>query len=53
MFTLNILIIDYYTPSEGYVAMVRPWYKAALESSPNISRGIPFTEAKTKSGLFH
>lgn len=39
------LVINDYTPPEGFDSTVRPWYVAALESYPNISSGVPYREA--------
>jgi len=47
----NTLIIYNYTPPPGYVAMIRPWYLAAVESAPDISKGLTYTEAKTGEWL--
>ncbi|WP_126993197.1 sensor domain-containing diguanylate cyclase [Thermosipho globiformans] len=46
----SILIYNY-TPPEGFNPKVRPWYKAAIESYPKISNGIPYKEIKTKEWL--
>ncbi len=45
------LLINNYTPPEGYDPRTRPWYQAALESAPNISGGTPYREAKTREWL--
>lgn len=45
------LLINNYTPPDGFNPKIRPWYKSALESSPEISGGIPYEEAVTKEWL--
>ncbi len=45
------LLINDYTPPEGFDPRVRPWYRAALKSAPHISPGIPYREIKTKKWL--
>ncbi len=45
------LLINNYTPPEGYNPVVRPWYQVAIESAPNISDGLPYKEIKTKEWL--
>jgi len=47
----GLLLINDYVPPEGYDPTVRPWYVAALGSSPEISEGIPYREIKTKEWL--
>jgi diguanylate cyclase (GGDEF)-like protein len=46
-----MLLINNYTPPPGFDPTVRPWYKAAIKSFPNISQGIPYQEIKTKEWL--
>ncbi len=45
------LLINNYTPPEGYNPVVRPWYRVAIESAPNISDGLPYQEIQTKEWL--
>jgi len=45
------LLINGYVPPLGYNSTVRPWYRAALESKPNISKGVPYKEIKSKKWL--
>jgi len=45
------LLINDYTPPEGYDPRVRPWYLAALESHPEVSGGIPYREIKSGEWL--
>jgi len=45
------LLINNYIPPEGYNPAARPWYQAAIESSPDISEGLPYKEIKTKEWL--
>ncbi|WP_281951261.1 sensor domain-containing diguanylate cyclase [Nitrosophilus kaiyonis] len=47
----GLLLINNYTPPPGFNPVIRPWYKAALKSFPNISQGIPYQEIKTKEWL--
>ncbi len=47
----GFLLINDYTPPPNYNPLNRPWYKAALKSKPNISRGVPYQEIKTKKWL--
>jgi hypothetical protein len=48
----GLLLINDYEPAEGYDPRVRPWYRAALESRPKPTGGIPYREFKTKELLF-
>ncbi|MFK5882554.1 MAG: diguanylate cyclase [Sulfurospirillum sp.] len=45
------LLINDYIPPANYNPKVRPWYKAALKARPNITRGVPYQEIKTKKWL--
>ncbi|CCK82248.1 sensor domain-containing diguanylate cyclase [Desulfobacula toluolica] len=45
------LLINNYTPPEGYNSVVRPWYQEAIKSAPDISGGLPYKEIKTKEWL--
>lgn len=45
------LLINNYTPPEGYNPVIRPWYQVAIEAAPNISEGLPYKEIKTKEWL--
>ncbi len=47
----GFLLINDYTPPEGFDPTVRPWYKAALKSAPHISPGVPYREIKTRKWL--
>ena len=47
----GLLLINNYTPPNGYNPVVRPWYQAAIKSAPNISAGLPYREIKTKEWL--
>ena len=47
----GLLLINNYEPPKGFDPTVRPWYKAALQSAPNVSNGIPYQEIKTKEWL--
>ncbi len=46
-----MLLINEYTPVEGYDPTVRPWYTAAMEEKPAVSIGLPYREAKTQEWL--
>jgi len=45
------LLINNYTPPDGYDPRVRPWYTAAIDKYPNLSVGLPYQEAKTEKWL--
>lgn len=45
------LLINNYTPPKDYDPTTRPWYRAALNSAPKISGGIPYREIKTNEWL--
>ena len=45
------LLINNYTPPEGYDPVIRPWYQVAIDAAPNISDGLPYKEIKTKKWL--
>ncbi|WP_084043352.1 sensor domain-containing diguanylate cyclase [Lebetimonas sp. JS138] len=47
----KMLLINNYTPPPGFDPTIRPWYRAAIKSFPNISQGIPYREIKTKEWL--
>lgn len=47
----GFLLIEGYTPPEGYDARLRPWYKSAVEKYPDISVGLPYQDAKTEEWL--
>ncbi|MCP4551668.1 MAG: diguanylate cyclase [Bacteroidetes bacterium] len=47
----GFLLINNYTPPEGYNPVIRPWYQVAIEAAPNISDGLPYKEIKTKEWL--
>jgi len=47
----GMLVINDYIPPKGFNPVVRPWYKYALKSFPNVSDGIPYKEIKTKEWL--
>lgn len=48
----GLLLINDYEPAEGYDPRVRPWYRAALESRPRPTGGIPTGSSKQKSFCF-
>ncbi|MDF1615765.1 diguanylate cyclase [Desulfurivibrio dismutans] len=45
------LLINDYTPPEGFYAPARPWYIAAIAKKPEQSFGLPYREAKTNEWL--
>lgn len=45
------LLINHYTPPADYNAVIRPWYQAAIESSPRISDGVPYQDINSKEWL--
>lgn len=47
----GLLSINDYEPPEGYNPVTRPWYTAAVKTSPEISEGKPYKEIKTKKWL--
>ncbi len=47
----GMLVINDYTPPEGFDATERPWYSAALEQKPYISTGLPYREINTGEWL--
>jgi len=42
----GLLIINDYTPPQDFNISDRPWYKAAVESSPQTSIGLPYREVR-------
>ncbi len=47
----GLLLINDYTPPEGYDPTDRPWYIAAVEEMPETSIGLPYQEANTEEWL--
>ena len=47
----GFLLINDYTPPEGYDPTDRPWYIAAVEEKSETSIGLPYQEAKTEEWL--
>ncbi len=45
------LLINDYVPPPGFDSTLRPWYIAAVESSPEQSIGLPYREATTNEWL--
>jgi diguanylate cyclase (GGDEF)-like protein len=45
------LLINNYTPPEGFNPVVRPWYQAAIKAAPGISGGVPYKEIKSEEWL--
>lgn len=45
------LLINDYTPPEGFDPRERPWYVAAVNKNPEISIGLPYREALTDEWL--
>lgn len=44
----GVLLINDYTPPQGFDPRKRPWYLAAISSMPETSTGVPFQEAVSK-----
>ena len=47
----GLLLINDYTPPEGYDPTDRPWYQSALAAMPDISIGLPYQEIIDKEWL--
>ena len=47
----GLLLINDYTPPDGYDPTIRPWYQAAMDSRPLTSIGLPYQEIKTGEWL--
>ena len=45
------LLINDYTPPADFNAVIRPWYQAAIKSSPSISDGVPYQDINSKKWL--
>ena len=45
------LLINNYTPPEGFNSVLRPWYQAAIQTHPLASDGIPYQEINTEEWL--
>jgi len=45
------LLINNYTPPEGFNSVQRPWYQAAIQAHPLASDGIPYLEIITEEWL--
>lgn len=45
------LLINDYTAPDGFNAVTRPWYQAAIKSSPLISDGVPYQDINSKKWL--
>ena len=45
------LLINDYTPPDGFDATQRPWYQAAIQTHPDASDGIPYMEIITEEWL--
>jgi len=46
------LVINDYTPPEGFDPTVRPWYQTALKSDNKIAITMPYEDASTKELIF-
>jgi diguanylate cyclase (GGDEF)-like protein/PAS domain S-box-containing protein len=47
----GLMLINGYTPPEGFEPTTRPWYRAAMAIKPETSIGLPYQEIKTKEWL--
>jgi diguanylate cyclase (GGDEF)-like protein/PAS domain S-box-containing protein len=47
----GLMLINDYTPPEGFDPTSRPWYRAAMATKPETSIGLPYQEIKTKEWL--
>ena len=47
----GLMLINDYTPPEGFDPTSRPWYQAAMATKPEPSIGLPYQEIKTKEWL--
>ena len=45
----GLILINDYTPPEGFDPTTRPWYRAAMASKPETSIGLPYQEIKNLS----
>ncbi|MFA6499224.1 MAG: diguanylate cyclase [Desulfurivibrionaceae bacterium] len=47
----GLILINDYTPPEGFDPTTRPWYRAAMAIKPETSIGLPYQEIKSKEWL--
>ena len=47
----GLMLINNYTPPEGYDPTTRPWYQAAIAITPETSIGLPYQDIKSKEWL--
>lgn len=47
----GLMLINGYTPPEGFDPTTRPWYQAAMAIKPETSIGLPYQEIKSKEWL--
>ncbi len=47
----GLMLINDYTPPEGFDPTTRPWYRAAMSTKPETSIGLPYQEIKTNEWL--
>ena len=47
----GLMLINDWTPPEGYDPTTRPWYRAAMTTKNGTSIGLPYQEIKTKEWL--
>ena len=47
----GLMLINDYTPPEGYDPSTRPWYQAAMASKPETAIGLPYQDIKSKEWL--
>jgi len=47
----GLMLINNYTPPEGFDPTTRPWYQAAMATRPLMSIGLPYQDIKSKEWL--
>lgn len=47
----GLMLINDYTPPQGFDPTTRPWYRAAMAIKPETSIGLPYQEIKSKEWL--
>jgi len=47
----GLMLINNYTPPEGFDPTTRPWYQAAMAVKPGVSIGLPYQEIKSQDWL--
>ncbi|MDD2899138.1 MAG: diguanylate cyclase [Desulfuromonadaceae bacterium] len=47
----GLMLINDWTPPDGFIPSTRPWYRAAIADKNGTSIGLPYQEVKTKEWL--